>query len=207
MRPLFTLNGDQPMNTHPFHLFDLDGTVIDSFKRIEPCLMPNGDLDLAKYKAEACTHDKIQTDQLLPLYQQMRQLINTGADVGICTARLMGKSDYYYLRKIGLKRVKFIASRDRLARYFGTQAPTIYRLGDAEYKSHWLDLLQGMFRDRPFVVYDDHAGVLSMAARKGIRTVDAKQYNALARKYFNFGLDMGRDPILYSDFLDVVRNV
>ena len=189
---------------NPFHIFDLDGTVIDSFKRIAPCLLPNGDLDLAKYKAEACTHDKIQTDQLLPLYQQMRQLINTGSDVAICTARLLSKSDYFFLRKVGLKRVRFIASRDRLARYFGQQAPTICRLGDADYKRHWLDLLQGIYRDRPFIVYDDHAGVLNMAARIGCRTVDAKQYNALARKYFNFGLDMGRDPILYSDFLDAI---
>ena len=188
----------------PFHIFDLDGTVIDSFKRIAPCLLPNGDLDLARYKAEACTHEKIQTDTLLPLYQQMRQLINTGADVAICTARLMSKSDYYFLRKSGLKRVRFIASRDRLARYFGQQAPTICRLGDADYKRHWLDLLQGIYRDRPFIVYDDHGGVLDMAARIGCRTVDAKQYNALARKYFNFGYGMGRDPLLYSDFLDAI---
>ena len=190
--------------TKPFHLFDLDGTVIDSFQRIEPCLLPNGDLDLAKYRAEACTHDKIQGDQLLPLYQQMRQLINTGSDVAICTARLMSRSDYYFLRKAGLKRVRFIASRDRLARYFGSQAPEILAMGDAHYKRQWLDLLQGMFRDRPFIVYDDHAGVLNMAARIGCRTVDAKQYNALARKYFSFGYDMGRDPLLYSDFLDAI---
>lgn len=188
----------------PFHVFDLDGTVIDSFHRVAPCLLPNGDLDLAKYRAEAQTHDKIQQDTFLPLFEQMRKLINTGADVAICTARLLSKSDYYYLRKAGLKRVKFIASRDRLARHFGEQAPTIYRMGDADYKKHWLDLLQGMYRDRPFVVYDDHAGVLDMAARLGCRTVDAKQYNSLARKYFNFGLDCGRDPLLYSDWLDSV---
>lgn len=188
----------------PFHVFDLDGTVIDSFKRIAPCLLPSGDLDLDRYRAEACTHDKIQGDQLLPLYQEMRRLINTGSDVGICTARLMSKSDYFFLRKIGLKRVRFIASRDRLARYFGTQAPMICRLGDAEYKRHWIDLLQGIYRDRPFIVYDDHAEVLSMATRQGCRTVDAKQYNALARKYFNFGYDLGRDPLLYSDFLDAI---
>lgn len=188
----------------PFHVFDLDGTVIDSFKRIAPCLLPNGDLDLDRYRREACTHDKIQTDTLLPLYQQMRQLINTGSDVAICTARMLSKSDYFYLRKIGLKRVRFIASRDRLARYFGSQAPEIYAMGDANYKRQWLDLLQGIYRDRPFVVYDDHAGVLNMAARIGCRTVDAKQYNAIARKYFNFGFDMGRDPLLYSDFLDAI---
>ena len=188
----------------PFHVFDLDGTVIDSFKRIAPCLLPNGDLDLDRYRREACTHDKIQGDQLLPLYQEMRRLINTGAQVAICTARLLSKSDYYFLRKAGLKRVCFIASRDRLARYFGMQAPMICRLGDAEYKKHWLDLLQGIYRDRPFVVYDDHGGVLDMAARLGCRTVDAKQYNALARKYFNFGYGLGRDPLLYSDFLDAI---
>lgn len=191
--------------SNPFHVFDLDGTVIDSFKRIEPCLKPNGDLDLDLYRATACTHDAIQTDTLLPLYSQMISLINSGADVGICTARLMSKSDYYFLRKIGLKRVKFIASRDRLARYFGAEAPTIYRMKDADYKAKWIDLIQGIYRDRQYIIYDDHHGVLNMAARKGIRTVDAKQYNALAKKYFNIGLDMGRDPLLYSDFLDAIR--
>lgn len=192
------------MNNNPLHVFDLDGTVIDSFKRIAPCLKDNGDLDLAKYRAEACTHDKIQTDTLLPLYQQMRQLINTGADVAICTARRMGKSDYYFLRKAGLKRVKFIASRDRLARHFGEDAPRIYKMTDAEYKAQWLDLLAGMYRGRPFVVYDDHEGVLNMAARLGCRTVDAKQYNNLAKNYFNMGLDLGRDPGLFEAFLAAI---
>ena len=178
----------------PFHIFDLDGTVIDSFHRVAPCLLPNGDLDLDRYRREAQTHDKIQGDRFLPLYNQMIRLINSGADVAICTARLLGKSDYFYLRKAGLKRVRFIASRDRLARHFGDLAPTIYRLGDAEYKRHWIDLLQGMYRDRPFVVYDDHGGVLEMAARLGCRTVDARQYNEIAKRYFVMGIDVARDP-------------
>lgn len=188
-----------------FHLFDLDGTVIDSFKRIAPCLKSNGDLDLDLYRATACNHDAIQTDTLLPLYSQMIGLINSGDSVGICTARLMSKSDYYFLRKIGLKRVNFIASRDRLARYFGAEAPTIYSMNDAAYKAKWIDLMQGMYRDRQFIVYDDHHGVLNMAARKGIRTVDAKQYNALAKKYLGMGIALGRDALLYSDFLDAAR--
>ena len=183
------------------HIFDLDGTVIDSFKRIEPCLKPSGDLDLDKYRATACTHEAIKTDSLLPLYTKMIGLINSGADVAICTARLMGKSDYYFLRKIGLKRVKFIASRDRLARHFGEDAPRIYKMTDAEYKAQWLDLLAGMYRGRSFVVYDDHDGVLNMAARLGCRTVDAKQYNSLAKNYFSMGFDLGRDPELLEAFL------
>lgn len=189
--------------TSPFHIFDLDGTVIDSFQRIAPCLKANGDLDLDLYRSTACTHDAIQADRLLPLYNKMVSLINSGADVGICTARLMGSSDYFYLRKIGLKRVRFIASRDRLAKYFGTEAPRIYSMKDADYKAKWLDLIGGMFRGRDLIVYDDHDGVLAMAARKGVRTVDAKQYNDLARRYFGMGLDMGRDPELLLRFFDV----
>ena len=187
----------------PFHLFDLDGTVIDSFQRIAPCLKANGDLDLDLYRATACTHDAIQSDRLLPLYSKMLGLIGSRATVGICTARLMSKSDYYFLRKIGLKRVNFIASRDRLAKYFGATAPEIYSMKDADYKARWLDLLQGMYRGRDFIVYDDHDGVLAMAARKGVRTVDAKQYNDLARQYFGMGLDMWRDSDLMSEFFGV----
>lgn len=189
--------------SNPFHLFDLDGTVIDSFQRIAPCIKANGDLDLDLYRATACTHDAIQTDRLLPLYSKMIGLINSGATVGICTARLMSNSDYYFLRKIGLKRVGFIASRDRLAKYFGGEAHRIYGMNDAEYKAQWLDLLSGIYRGRDFIVYDDHDGVLAMAARKGVRTVDAKQYNDLARRYFGMGLDMGRDPDLMSEFFGV----
>ena len=186
------------------HVFDLDGTVIDSFQRIAPCLKSDGDLDLDKYRATACTHEAIKTDSLLPLYNKMIRLINSGADVAICTARLMGNSDYYFLRKAGLKRVKFIASRDRLARHFGEDAPRIYKMNDAEYKAQWLDLLSGMYRGRQFVVYDDHDGVLNMAARLGCRTVDAKQYNSMAKSYFNMGLDLGRDPELLEAFLAAI---
>ena len=189
---------------NPLHVFDLDGTVIDSFKRIAPCLKSDGDLDLDKYRATACTHEAIKTDSLLPLYNKMISLINSGADVAICTARLMGNSDYYFLRKSGLKRVKFIASRDRLARHFGADAPKIYKMKDAEYKAQWLDLLSGMYRGRQFVVYDDHEGVLNMAARLGCRTVDAKQYNSIAKNYFNMGLDLGRDPELLEAFIAAI---
>lgn len=189
---------------NPLHVFDLDGTVIDSFKRLEPCFKPNGDLDLDKYRALSCTHEAIKTDTLLPLYSKMIALINSGADVAICTARCMSKSDYFYLRKIGLKRVRFIASRDRLAKHFGHEAPTIYQMKDADYKAKWLDLLHGMYRDRQFIVYDDHDGVLDMAARQGCRTVDAKQYNSMAKAYFSMGFDLGQNSELLEAFLEAI---
>ena len=65
-------------------------------------------------------------------------------------------------------------------------------------KKLWNEVLDLFQKER------ENGGVLDMAARLGCRTVDAKQYNALARKYFSFGYGLGRDPLLYSDFLDAI---
>ena len=162
------------------HLFDLDGTVIDSFHRVKPCLKENGDLDLAKYKSEACKHELIQRDQLLPLVSYMRERIAaarvSGDTVGICTARLLSKSDYVFLRKHGIK-TDLIYSRDKLAKYFGSDAPRIYSLGDTAYKAEYIKLAQRTRDEKSIVLYDDHDGVLDMAWRLGVLAYDAKVIN------------------------------
>lgn len=48
-------------------LWDLDGTVINSFARVFPCMDEKGNLDLNMYREKACVHDAIMTDTLLPL--------------------------------------------------------------------------------------------------------------------------------------------
>ena len=37
-------------------IWDLDGTIINSFHRVAPCFDSEGNLDLNKYKNEACKH-------------------------------------------------------------------------------------------------------------------------------------------------------
>ncbi|MFP9219739.1 hypothetical protein, partial [Enterococcus faecalis] len=75
-------------------IWDLDGTIINSFHRVAPCFDSEGNLDLNKYKNEACKHDLIMQDTLLPLVTYMRQCMNDANTLNIiCTARLMSKSD------------------------------------------------------------------------------------------------------------------
>lgn len=186
------------------HCFDLDGTVIDSFHRVAECLDHNGNLDLNKYCEQACKHDKIMKDTFLPLYHLMTDLLNKGEIVVICTARLMGKSDYFFLRKAGLKRVRFIASRDRLGKWFAPEtAKAVYSLSDAEYKRHWLEYMKGLFLGYDFIVYDDHKGVLNMAESLGYKTVDANAANTVADTFFQMGFESGIDDII-SDLEETV---
>ena len=175
------------------HVFDLDGTTIDSFHRVEPCLKADGDLDLQSYRETACTHDKVQADTLLPLAKYMQDLIKKGEKVAICTARKMSKTDYVYLRKAGL-RVSTICSRDQLFKHFDSmQAKAIYHMKDSEYKRFWLQRLQILFPLHSLVVYDDHQGVLEMAKDIGVLAFDAKEVNQILDAGFKIGYETASD--------------
>ena len=176
------------MSQKIFHLFDLDGTVIDSLHRVKPCLKEGGDLDLAMYRREACTHDKIMSDELLPLVDKMRGLIAAGESVGICTARSMNKSDYIFLRQHGIK-TAFIASRDRIHKFFpADMVKAICYSGDAAYKAAWLQMLKATRPEATIHLYDDHDGVLEAAARLGVTAFDAKTLNDQLDKAFMWGM-------------------
>lgn len=171
-----------------FHLFDLDGTAIDSFHRVAPCLESNGDLNLNKYKAEACTHKKVMQDKLLPLADYMKQLIAAGESVGICTARNMNKSDYVFLRQNGIK-TAFIASRDRIHKYFPhDMVKGICHSGDAAYKAAWLQMLKATRPETTIQLYDDHDGVLEAARNLGVLAFDAKTINKQLDLAFAYGM-------------------
>ena len=125
-----------PFNT--VHIFDLDGTTIDSFHRVKPCLKSDGDLDIQMYRDHACSHDQIKKDTLLPLAAYMQDLIQAGKPVVICTARKMSKTDYVFLRQNKIK-PNFICSRDQLFKRFNSDhAKQIFYMKDADYKRHWL---------------------------------------------------------------------
>lgn len=179
------------------HIFDLDGTTIDSFHRVEPCLRADGDLDLQAYRETACTHDRVQADTLLPLAKYMQDLIQKGAAVAICTARKMSKTDYVYLRKAGI-RVSTICSRDQLFKHFDpVQAKAIYHMKDAEYKRFYLQRLQILFPLHNIVLYDDHDGVLHMARELGVIAYDAKEMNQIIEASYKIG---------YSDAIEDYEN-
>ena len=174
-----------PFNT--LHIFDLDGTTIDSDHRVKPCLTVTGDLDLQLYRSQACEHDQVQQDTLLPLAQYMKDLMLAGKPVVICTARKMSKTDYVFLRQNKLK-PNFICSRDQLFKRFNLDhAKQIYSMKDADYKRHWLQYLQTMYPLHNLIIYDDHAGVLEMAQQFGITALDAKALNCISNAGYKDG--------------------
>ena len=80
-------------------IYDLDHTVIDSTHR--QATLADGSLDLAHW-IENNTPEKIAQDSLLPLAKQMRENFKRGAEIVVCTARVLQSADYEFLREHGL---------------------------------------------------------------------------------------------------------
>ena len=160
-----------------FHIFDLDETIVDSSKRTP--YKENGDLDLKKYR-ELQTHENILTDKLLPLFHVMKELIDEGANVGIITARRLTKSDYYMLRKNGIK-TPYIGSRDQVHKvaHISKNAHLHYNMKDSEYKRVWFKDIKSRFPSFCFHMYDDNKTVLKAAQEEGFFAVDAIHLNKM----------------------------
>jgi len=88
------------------YIFDLDHTVIDSSHR--QATRPDGSLDLDHWR-EHSTPRLIERDTLLPLAHEWRKLHKRGHTILVCTARVMGPSDYFYLGSRGLFAHKIIS--------------------------------------------------------------------------------------------------
>ena len=80
-------------------IFDLDHTVIDSSHR--QATRSDGSLDLDHWR-EHSTPALIAADSLLPLADQWHKALAKGAEIVVCTARVMGPADYRYLTQHGL---------------------------------------------------------------------------------------------------------
>lgn len=80
-------------------IYDLDHTVIDSTHR--QATLADGSLDLAHW-IENNTPEKIARDSLLPLAKQWRENFRKGAEIVVCTARVLQGADYEFLREHGL---------------------------------------------------------------------------------------------------------
>lgn len=170
-------------NIKTVKIWDLDGTVINSFHRVKPCFDEEGNLNITQYMKEACTHEKIMDDSLLPLVEYMKESFNDPSVVNIiCTARLMRKSDYYYLRKQGLRgrgnNNSVILSRDTLARHFPlNRVPEIYSSRDADYKTAYFELIKQWYPSATITMIDDNQSVLKAAVAAGLQTLDAVAIN------------------------------
>ena len=149
-------------------IFDLDHTVIDSSHR--QLTNADGSLDLAHWR-ENCTHEKIMADSLLPLARTMRDAINNGQNVIICTARVLGRSDIIFLAKHGLL-ASVILSR-----------PEGDTTGDAALKTRLLKqhcqtvgITWARFT-RSAYMFDDNVNVLAEMKSHGITALNAIKIN------------------------------
>ena len=80
-------------------IYDLDHTVIDSSHRA--ATLPDGSINLDHWR-EHSTPELIARDRLLPLAEHWKTQRARGAEIVVCTARVMGEADYQYLADNGL---------------------------------------------------------------------------------------------------------
>ena len=90
-------------------IFDLDHTVIDSSHR--QATRPDGSLDLDHWRGHS-TPDLIEQDTLLPLAHEWRKIHRKGGTIIVCTARVMGYADYFYLGSRGMFAEKIISRQE-----------------------------------------------------------------------------------------------
>lgn len=80
------------------HIYDMDGTLVDSSHRYR--IGENGKIDLAHW-IENCKPEKIEKDTLLPLAKQYKeQLNNPEIYVVIATARVLETADWNYIKNV-----------------------------------------------------------------------------------------------------------
>jgi len=87
-------------------VFDLDGVVVDA--RHRQAVLPDGSLDLEKYKANA-TYDNVLKDAALPAIQAMQELTRQGKEFYVCTARPACMGTLVWLAKNGCSPSKIFA--------------------------------------------------------------------------------------------------
>jgi len=150
-------------------IYDLDHTVIDSSHR--QLTLADGSLDLDHW-IENNTPEKIARDRLLPLARHWRAQRERGAEIVICTARVMGAADYEFLRANGLE---WDAC---LSRPLGNTDP------DGELK---FALLQNYARAKTHswarfckfsLMIDDNKNVIAYLTARGLRVYNALEINA-----------------------------
>lgn len=140
-----------------FHVFDLDGTVIDSSHRqaAKPC----GAFDLEHWR-EHSTPEKIFQDTLLPRAHSMRRQYYSGNYVIICTARIMSEADFQFLDRHSLFADAVLFRPDGC------------NDADADLKEYMLDeFFDGMdltLDNERVVMYEDNLSVIERMRKRGV---------------------------------------
>ena len=143
-------------------IFDLDGTVIDSSHR-------QGDT-LDDWR-RMNTSDNIAKDSTLPLFDQMRDAINDGQDVIICTSRVMGDDDFQWLADHGISGVTILCRDTNDNRHAG-----FFKLSMLHDYAKSLGLAWGRFT-RNCLMFDDDSGVQDPLKSVRLRVIDPVHYN------------------------------
>ena len=152
-------------------IYDLDHTVIDS--RHRQATLPNGDLDLAHW-IENSTPEKVAADKLLPLAGHWIRQRERGAEIVVCTARVMGEADYRFLADHGLVWDAMLSrdAGDRTAH------------ADLKLRSLRNYAASAGISWRRFcmfsVMMDDNKNVIDLLTRAGLRVYNALELNARA---------------------------
>ena len=149
-------------------IFDLDHTVIDSSHR--QATRPDGSLDLDHWR-ENSTPAMIEADSLLPLANEWRKAHRKGAEIIVCTARVMGAADYRFLTSRGL------FAESVLSRSEGDRTPDdLLKLRALKRYARQRGISWARFA-RTSMMFDDNKMVLFTLANHGITCHNALEIN------------------------------
>ena len=144
------------------YIFDLDGTVIDSSHRLGDTLD-----DWRRMN----TPSNIAKDGTLPLFDQMRDAIDDGLDVVICTSRVMDLPDFTWLTDHGISGVTILCRDSGDDRFCG-----FFKLAMLKDYADSIGYTWARFR-KTSIMFDDDKGVQDTLRSVGLRVIDPVNYN------------------------------
>ena len=150
------------------YIFDLDHTVVDSSHR--QATRPDGSLDLDHWR-EHSTPKLIERDTLLPLANEWRKLYKRGHEIIVCTARVMGPADYFYLGSRGLFAHKIISRAE------GDRTPDDLLKLRALRKFAASEGIGWRRFTKTSLMFDDNKNVISCLTNYGLPCYDAIEIN------------------------------
>lgn len=145
-------------------IFDLDHTAIDATHR--GAFDSKGDGCLDTWIANS-TPENIARDSLLPLANEWRKLLRKGAEIIVCTSRVMSSADLKFLRDNGLHYHRMLS-----------RPATGYDGSTAQMKHDLLSSLGWSGLCKNAVMFDDDQTVIKHLTAKGLRVKDARKINA-----------------------------
>ena len=143
-------------------IFDLDGTVIDSSHRLGDTLD-----DWRRMNTPA----NVAKDQPLPLLDQMRDAIDDGLDVIVCTSRVMSGRDFRWLDDHGIRGIDILARDPSDNRHCG-----FFKLALLHDYARSIGYTWARFAQTS-IMFDDDSGVQNTLKSVGLRVIDPVNYN------------------------------